>query len=103
MCFDTNQCGIIWTNPPKNFLILSIPYWPIGKGYTRLNIIKILRVIFLIGGYAYCYLASGVSSYENDFKIILEKPIKGNNRQRNLAIECHLTGRIVGFSRGQKR
>jgi len=49
--------------------------------------------------YTYCYLASGVSFYENDFKIIPEKLVMGHNGQGNLdlAIECRSTGRIAGL------
>jgi hypothetical protein len=43
--------------------------------------------------YSYCYLASDVSLYEKDFKIIPEKLVKGHNGQGNLdlAIECRST------------
>ena len=37
--------------------------------------------------YSYCYLAGGVSLYDNKFKIIPEK----------LIMECHSTGRIAGL------
>ena len=49
--------------------------------------------------YSYCYLASGVSFYEDNFKIIPEKLIEGRNGQGNLdyAIECRSTGRILGL------
>jgi hypothetical protein len=49
--------------------------------------------------YTYCYLASGVSIYENNFKIIPEKLAVGHNGQGNLdyAIECRSTNRIVGL------
>jgi hypothetical protein len=49
--------------------------------------------------YSYCYLASGVSLYEKNFKIVPEKLVKGHNGQGNLdlAIECRSTGRIVGL------
>ncbi|PKK58373.1 hypothetical protein RhiirC2_334231 [Rhizophagus irregularis] len=49
--------------------------------------------------YSYCYLASGVSLYEKNFKIIPEKLVKGHNGQGNLdlAIECRSTGRIAGL------
>ena len=52
--------------------------------------------------YSYCYLASEVSYYEDDFKIIPEKLIERRNGQGNLdyAIECRSTGRILWFSRG---
>ena len=50
--------------------------------------------------YSYCYLASGVSFYEGNFKIIPEKLIKGRNGQGNVdyAIECRSTGRILNPS-----
>ncbi|CAG8634104.1 30057_t:CDS:2 [Gigaspora margarita] len=49
--------------------------------------------------YSYCYLASGVSVYENNFKIVPEKLVMGHNGQGNLnyAIECLTTNRIVGL------
>src|SRR6266542_3351431 len=49
--------------------------------------------------YSYCYLASGVSLFENNFKIVPEKLVKGHNGQGNLdlAIECRSTGRIAGL------
>ncbi|CAI2191241.1 7858_t:CDS:2, partial [Funneliformis geosporum] len=49
--------------------------------------------------YSYCYLASGVSLFENNFKIVLEKLVKGHNGQGNLdlAIECRSTRRIAGL------
>ncbi|PKC11282.1 hypothetical protein RhiirA5_497814 [Rhizophagus irregularis] len=49
--------------------------------------------------YSYCYLASGVSFYEKNFKIIPEKLITGHNGQGNLdyAIECRSINRIVGL------
>ncbi|KAF0556673.1 hypothetical protein F8M41_015031 [Gigaspora margarita] len=49
--------------------------------------------------YSYCYLASGVSVYENNFKIVPEKLVMGHNGQGNLdyAIECLITNRIVGL------
>lgn len=49
--------------------------------------------------YSYCYLASGVSFYEDNFKIVPEKLIEGRNGQGNLdyAIECRSTGRILGL------
>ncbi|RIA84642.1 hypothetical protein C1645_831933 [Glomus cerebriforme] len=49
--------------------------------------------------YSYCYLASGVSLYENNFKIIPEKLVMGHNGQDilDLAIECRSTGRIAGL------
>src|SRR5437762_11891037 len=48
--------------------------------------------------YSYCYLASGVSLYKDNFKLIPEKLIEGRNGQGNLdyAIECRSTGRILG-------
>ncbi|CAB4426181.1 unnamed protein product [Rhizophagus irregularis] len=48
---------------------------------------------------SYCYLASGVSLYEKNFKIVPEKLVKGHNGQGNLdlAKECRSTGRIVGL------
>jgi len=49
--------------------------------------------------YSYCYLASGVSLYKDNFKLIPEKLIEGRNGQGNLdyAIECRSTGRILGI------
>src|SRR4051794_31933306 len=49
--------------------------------------------------YSYCYLASGVSFYEKNFKIVPEKFVAGHNGQGNLddAIECRSTNRIVGL------
>ncbi|CAG8568241.1 3767_t:CDS:2, partial [Paraglomus occultum] len=49
--------------------------------------------------YSYCYLASGVSFYKDNFKLIPEKLIEGRNGQGNLdyAIECRSTGRILGI------
>ncbi|PKY31625.1 hypothetical protein RhiirB3_489525 [Rhizophagus irregularis] len=49
--------------------------------------------------YSYCYLASGVSFYDEKFKIIPEKLITGHNGQGNLdyAIECRSTNRVVGL------
>ncbi len=49
--------------------------------------------------YSYCYLASGVSLFKNNFKIVPEKLVKGHNGQGNLdlAIECRSTGRIAGL------
>jgi hypothetical protein len=47
--------------------------------------------------YSYCYLASGVSFYKDNFKLIPEKLIEGRNGQGNLdyAVECRSTGRIL--------
>jgi len=49
--------------------------------------------------YSYCYLASGISFYEENFKLIPEKFVTGRNGQGNLdyAIECRSTNRIVGL------
>jgi hypothetical protein len=49
--------------------------------------------------YSYCYLASGVSLFGNNFKIVPEKLVKGHNGQGNLdlAVECRSTGRIAGL------
>ncbi|EXX70886.1 hypothetical protein RirG_083340 [Rhizophagus irregularis DAOM 197198w] len=49
--------------------------------------------------YSYCYLASGVSFYDEKIKIIPEKLITGHNGQGNLdyAIECRSTNRVVGL------
>ncbi|UZO10699.1 uncharacterized protein OCT59_002278 [Rhizophagus irregularis] len=54
--------------------------------------------------YFYCYLASGVSFYEENFKLILEKFVTGRNGQGNLdyAIECRSTNRIVGLVKVKK-
>ncbi|GBB92721.1 hypothetical protein RclHR1_20480003 [Rhizophagus clarus] len=48
--------------------------------------------------YSYCYLASGVSLYKDNFKLIPEKLIEGRNGQGNLdyAVECRSTGRVLG-------
>ncbi|UZN99887.1 uncharacterized protein OCT59_001150 [Rhizophagus irregularis] len=48
--------------------------------------------------YSYSYLATGVSLYKDNFKLIPEKLIEGRNGQGNLdyAIECRSTGRILG-------
>ncbi|CAB4416226.1 unnamed protein product [Rhizophagus irregularis] len=48
--------------------------------------------------YSYCYLASGVSFYKDNFKLIPEKLIEGRNGQGNLddAVECRSTGRVLG-------
>ena len=49
--------------------------------------------------YSYCYLASGISFYKDNFKLIPEKLIEGRNGQGNLdyAIECRSTGRVLGI------
>jgi hypothetical protein len=49
--------------------------------------------------YSYCYLAGGVSLYDNNFKIVPEKLVKGHNGQGklDLAVECRSTGRIAGL------
>jgi hypothetical protein len=48
--------------------------------------------------YSYCYLASGVSFYKDNFKLIPEKLIEGRNGQGNLdyAVECRSSGRVLG-------
>ncbi|PKY31926.1 hypothetical protein RhiirB3_449768 [Rhizophagus irregularis] len=48
--------------------------------------------------YSYCYLASAVSFYKDNFKLIPEKPVEGRNGQGNLdyAVECRSTGGILG-------
>ncbi|KAF8470096.1 hypothetical protein BDZ91DRAFT_719950 [Kalaharituber pfeilii] len=48
--------------------------------------------------YSYCYLASGVSFYKDNFKLIPEKPVEGHNGYSNYdyAIECRSTERILG-------
>jgi hypothetical protein len=47
--------------------------------------------------YSYCYLASGVSLYEHDFRIVPKKLVEGRNGHGNfdLAIVCRSTGRIL--------
>ncbi|GBC25494.2 hypothetical protein GLOIN_2v1774909 [Rhizophagus irregularis DAOM 181602=DAOM 197198] len=47
--------------------------------------------------YSYCYLASAVSFYKDNFKLIPEKPVEGRNGQGNLdyAVECRSTGGIL--------
>ena len=54
--------------------------------------------------YSYCYLASGISLFENNFKIVSEKLVKGHTGQGNLdlAIECRSTGRIAGLAEVKK-
>ncbi|CAG8817079.1 6491_t:CDS:2, partial [Racocetra persica] len=49
--------------------------------------------------YSYCYLASRISVYENNFKIVPEKLVMRHNGQGNLdyAIECLTTNRIIGL------
>ncbi|EXX53544.1 uncharacterized protein OCT59_011977 [Rhizophagus irregularis] len=44
--------------------------------------------------YSYCYLASGVSFYKDNFKLIPEKLIEGRNL--DYAVECRSTGRVLG-------
>ncbi|KAF8456770.1 hypothetical protein BDZ91DRAFT_745320 [Kalaharituber pfeilii] len=48
--------------------------------------------------YSYCYLASGVSFYKANFKLIPKMPVEGHNGYGNLdyAIECRSTERILG-------
>ena len=49
--------------------------------------------------YSCCYLATGVSFYKDNFKLVPEKLIEGRNGQGNLdyAIECRSTGRVLGI------